>query len=299
MSALTPTSAPELLSEKPPRSTARKLVGSIPFATIHVLGFIAPLFGVSWQVVVLCVALYFVRMFGTTAGYHRYFSHRTFKTSRFFQFVLAFLAQTSAQKGVLWWAAHHRNHHRYSDMPEDVHSPVQRGFWYSHVGWLFDDTEETHFDRVRDLAKYPELRWLNKHYLVPPTILAVACYLAFGLPGLFTGFFLSTVILWHGTFTINSLSHVFGNRRYQTTDDSRNNWLLALITMGEGWHNNHHHYMLSTRQGFFWWEIDISYYCLKVLSWFGLVWDIREPPKEILTAPSAASPVPVQAEAAE
>lgn len=276
-----------LLSEDNLFNRAYRRLNTLPFIIMHLLLLGIFFTGVTWESVVVCVVLYFVRMFGVTAGYHRYFSHRTFKTSRLGQFLLAFLAETSAQKGVLWWAAHHRHHHRYSDLPEDVHSPVQRGFWYSHVGWLFDGTSKTRFERIRDMAKYPELRFLNTFWLLPPTILGVSTYFLFGASGLFVGFFLSTVLLWHGTFTINSLSHVWGKRRYQTTDDSRNNWILALITLGEGWHNNHHHYMLSTRQGFFWWEIDITYYLLKFFSWLGLVWDLREPPAEVVAAPTA------------
>lgn len=238
--------------------------------------------GVTWQAVALCFSLWLVRQWAVTAGYHRYFSHRTYKTSRAFQFVLAFLAQSSSQKGVLWWAAHHRVHHKLSDQPGDVHSPVLTSFAYAHVGWIFDDTEETRWDKIRDFAKYPELRWLNKYWAVPPAALATACLLIAGWPGLFIGFFLSTVLLWHNTFLINSLTHVWGTKRFDTTDESRNNMVTALLTLGEGWHNNHHHYQSSCRQGFYWWEIDLTYYVLKMLSWVGLVWDIRGVPEHVL-----------------
>jgi stearoyl-CoA desaturase (Delta-9 desaturase) len=256
---------------------------AIPFVLVHL-----SLVGIFWtgfttQAVVICVALYLVRMWAVTAGFHRYFSHRSYKTSRAFQFLLAFLGQTSAQRGVLWWAAVHRHHHRHSDTPEDVHSPVHTGFWFSHVGWIFSPQKnEADYSTIEDFARYPELRFLDRHPYMPATLLAVACYLVAGWPGLFVGFFLSTVILWHGVFAINSLAHVVGSKRYLTADESRNNWWLALITLGEGWHNNHHHYQSSTRQGFFWWEIDLSYYVLKAMSWVGLVWDLREPPKHIV-----------------
>ncbi len=256
---------------------------AIPFVLVHL-----SLIGIFWTgftttAVVLCVVLYLVRMWALTAGFHRYFSHRSYKTSRWFQFVLAFLGQTSAQRGVLWWAALHRHHHRHSDTPQDVHSPVHTGFWFSHVGWIFSPQKnEADYSNIEDFAKYPELRVLDRHPYVPAVLLAIGCYLLAGWPGLFVGFFLSTVILWHGVFAINSVAHVVGKKRYLTADESRNNWWLAIITLGEGWHNNHHHYQSSTRQGFYWWEVDISFYVLKVMSWVGLVWDLREPPRHIV-----------------
>jgi len=222
-------------------------------------------------------------MFGLAVGYHRYFAHRTFRTSRVGQFLLALLASTAAQKGPLWWAGHHRNHHRHSDTELDVHSPSQRGFWWAHVGWIFcQKYDATDFDVIKDFAKYPELRWLDKFALLPPVVLAVGLWLSFSWVGLFWGFFFSTVVLWHGSFTVNSLMHVWGSRRYLTPDTSRNNWPLAFVTLGENWHNNHHHYQASASQGFFWWEIDFGYYGIKVLSWLGLVWDVRTPPKRVL-----------------
>ncbi len=233
--------------------------------------------------VVVCLALYFVRMFAITAGLHRYFSHKAFKTSRVFQFVLAFVAQTSAQKGALWWAAKHREHHKYSDTPQDVHSPAQSGFFKAHVGWIFSKNRgEADLSTIKDLTRFPELVWLNKHDRFPALLLALVVLLTLGWSGLVVGFFVSTVLVYHCTFAINSLAHVYGKQRYITGDDSRNNWLLALITLGEGWHNNHHHYQASTRQGFRWWEIDITFYLLKLMSFVGLVWELRTPPKEIV-----------------
>ncbi|MEM9074570.1 MAG: acyl-CoA desaturase [Myxococcota bacterium] len=286
--------------------------GSAAFVACHLAIFGAIYSGVTWQAAVACVVLIFVRLWGVTAGYHRYFSHRTFKTSRVFQFILAFLAQSSAQKGALWWAAHHRRHHKHSDQEGDLHSPVREGFWYSHLGWLFvDGSEITEYDRIRDFARYPELVWLNKFHLVPPTLLAVGLLYWLGLPGLFIGFFLSTVLLWHITFTINSLAHVYGKRRFETTDDSRNSMFLGLLTLGEGWHNNHHRYQSSARNGFYWWEIDVTYYVLKMLSWVGIVWNLRPVPEKVLaegrrrdreakeptTTPTTPPPKPVDAAA--
>lgn len=252
-------------------------VSAVMFVLAHLLPLAAIATGVSWTAAGLCVGLYIVRMFGVTGGYHRYFSHRTYETSRVVQFLMAFLAQTSNQRGVLWWASHHRHHHKHSDTVHDVHSPVQRGFWYAHVGWMWDPANHTRQGKVRDLAKYPELVWLDRYWMVPPAALAVLCFVVGGWSGLWIGYFLSTVLLWHGTFTINSLCHVWGQRRYDTTDTSRNNLWLALLTLGEGWHNNHHFDMSACRQGFFWWEVDVTWYGLKAMSWVGLVWNLRPP----------------------
>ncbi len=256
---------------------------AVPFVLIHFLAFGVIWTGFTTASVIMCVSLYVIRMWSLTSGFHRYFSHRSYKTSRAFQFVLAFLGQSSAQRGVLWWAAIHRHHHRHSDTPLDVHSPRHTGFFFSHVGWIFSKQKsEADYSTIEDFTKYPELCWLNRHPYFPAFLLAVGCFMAAGWTGLFVGFFLSTVILYHGTFSINSVAHVVGNQRYVTADDSKNNWWLALITLGEGWHNNHHHYQSSTRQGFFWWEIDISYYVLRVLSWTGIVWDLRVPPASVV-----------------
>jgi stearoyl-CoA desaturase (delta-9 desaturase) len=268
---------------------------SIPFFAIQ-LAAVAGVFwlGWSWKGALLAVALYYVRMFGVTGAYHRYFSHRTYRTSRVFQFLLAVLAMTSVQKGVLWWASHHRTHHRNSDQPTDVHSVLQDGFWWSHVGWIVSRKyDETDLSKVRDLARFPELRFLDRFHILVPIAYATSLWLLGGTWALFWGFFVSTTLLWHGTFTINSLTHVFGSQRYVTTDNSRNHLLLALITMGEGWHNNHHYYQRATNQGFFWWEIDMTFYVLKVLSWVGLIWDLHTPPDHVLNSNRVgAAPAP-------
>ncbi|MBX7126853.1 MAG: acyl-CoA desaturase [Cyclobacteriaceae bacterium] len=269
----------------------------ISFIIVHLLPLGALFTGATTFDWIMCAFLYVFRMFWVTGGYHRYFSHKSYKTSRWFQFVIAFMAETSAQKGALWWAAHHRVHHRYSDTPHDPHSMKLYGFWYSHVGWIVGpDYKETDYKTIGDLTKYPELVWLNKYYLVPPVLLGVlvtmlggivnggsvaAMFTVSGFSSLFVGFFLSTVLLYHGTFSINSIMHKFGKPRYETGDESKNSLWLALITLGEGWHNNHHYYEVSTRQGFFWWEIDITWYILKVFSWFGLIWDLKGVPEYI------------------
>jgi stearoyl-CoA desaturase (delta-9 desaturase) len=242
---------------------------------------------------VLCGVLYFIRMFGITGGYHRYFAHRAYKTSRAFQFVLACLGCSALQKGPLWWAAHHRDHHRYSDTPDDPHSPHSNSLWWSHVGWILAPAyDDARLDTVHDLSRYPEIRWLDRNHWVPGIVLGILCFLIGGWSGLVVGFFISTVLLYHAVFAVNSLCHLFGNRRYATTDQSRNNWWVALLTLGEGWHNNHHHYQSSANQGFFWWEVDISYYILRLLGLVGLVWDIRTPPANKLAIAAEQQPLP-------
>jgi stearoyl-CoA desaturase (delta-9 desaturase) len=252
----------------------------VPFLLLHasmLLVFTVPF---SPAMIAWCLGSYFLRMFGVTGGYHRYFSHRAFKLNRFWQFCLAFLAQTSGQKGALWWAAHHRDHHLHSDRKEDLHSPVHEGFWWSHLGWILSD-EYDHYDpkRIVDFSKFPELRWLDKFHLLPTLIYAVAIYLIGGKSALVWGFFVSTVLLYHGTFLINSLAHIWGTRAFPTPDESRNNFWLAIVTLGEGWHNNHHYYMSSTRQGVKWWEVDITFYVLKILSWVGITKELRAFPR--------------------
>jgi stearoyl-CoA desaturase (delta-9 desaturase) len=236
----------------------------------------------------LALALYAVRMFGLTAGYHRYFAHRSFRTSRPVQFLFALLGTLAVQKGPLWWAAHHRHHHKYSDTPQDVHSVRQHGFWWAHVKWiLVRRFEGTDMDRVKDLAVFPELRLLNRHSLIPPILMAVALKLIGGWPMFVWGFLVSTTLLWHGTFCVNSMAHLWGRKRYATEDDSRNSFAIALFTLGEGWHNNHHHYQRSERQGFFWWELDITHIVLTMLSWVGVVRDLHAPPPHVLAETAA------------
>ena len=256
---------------------------AVPFVLVHLVCFAAIWTGVSLGAVGVAIALYVIRMWAITGAYHRYFSHRSYKTSRWFQFFIAFLGQTSAQRGVIWWAAVHRHHHLYSDTVHDVHSPRHHGFWYAHMGWIFNPSNwKPDYGTVRDLTKYKELVLLDRLNYIPAFILGAAVWMLGGWQYLVVGFFWSTVMLYHGTFFINSLAHEIGSQRYLTGDDSRNNFFLALITLGEGWHNNHHHYQSSTRQGFRWWEIDITYYIIKVMSWVGLVWDLRAPPEAIV-----------------
>jgi stearoyl-CoA desaturase (Delta-9 desaturase) len=264
-------------------------IRSLPFLGVHAACLGIFWTGVSLNALILAGALYLIRMFGITAGYHRYFAHRSYRTSRVFQFALAWIACCAMQKGPLWWAAHHRQHHLNSDEETDVHSPLQRGFWWSHVGWFMCSRYDViDYAAIRDFAKYPELRLLDRFHMVPGTLLAIGCFLALGWQGLVWGYFVSTAATYHATFGINSFCHMFGRVRYRTEDGSRNNVLLALLTLGEGWHNNHHYYAASTRQGFFWWEIDLSYYALKILSGIGVVWNLKAPPASALALTAGA-----------
>lgn len=277
-----------------PRERIR-IYTSLPFFLVHLCALLAPFTGFSWPAVLACVFLYYLRMFAITAGYHRYFAHRTYRLGRGFQFLMAWLGASSAQKGPLWWAAHHRHHHRWSDTEQDVHSVSRRGFFWAHMGWILcKKYERSKHEAVPDIAKYPELRWIDRYHHVPPVLLAVAVFFAGvglerfrpewgtdGIQMLFWGFFLSTTLLYHGTFSINSLAHLFGRRRFATTDDSKNSFLLSLVTMGEGWHNNHHYFPSSERQGLYWWEVDFSHWILRVLSWFGLVKGLRTHPPSV------------------
>ncbi len=286
-----------------PETSRMDWLRCIPFFALHISCLGVLWVGWSWAAVLTAFALYLVRMFAITGFYHRYFSHRTFKTTRPVQFLFALLGGTAVQRGPLWWAAHHRHHHRHSDGPEDRHSPHRHGLWWSHMGWIVSRAHfHTDVKQVPDLARFPELRFLDRFDTLVPLLFAGLVY-AWGAsleaiqPSLQTsgeqmlawGFCVSTVVLFHGTSLINSLAHRLGNRRFQTNDESRNSFVLALITLGEGWHNNHHRFPGAARQGFFWWELDPTYYLLKLLSWMGLIWDVRAVPAAVKAGASGGS----------
>lgn len=254
-------------------SRRRRLTG---FLLLHVLTIVGVIFiPLDTPALLLALALYVVRMWGVTAGHHRYFAHRSYRVGRPMQLALAFVAMSSSQRGVLWWAAHHRRHHKHADTEHDPHSPRHQGFWQAHLGWVFDDDNHgTDHRIVADLAKFPELVWLDRHWWFPPAVTAVACTLALGVQG-FMAFCLSTMVLWHATFLVNSLCHTHGTRRYETDDTSRNNALVALLTLGEGWHNNHHHCQSSARAGLAAYELDPTWYSLLLLERLRLVRDLR------------------------
>ena len=257
---------------------------SAPFLAVHLTPLLAVFTGVTAEAVVLGLVLYWLRMFAITAGYHRYFAHRAFRLARIPQLAVAFVGAAAAQKGPLWWASNHRQHHRASDTEGDPHSP-QKGFWWSHIGWVLSGEYGTgEHSGIEDFARFPELRFLDRHDWIAPWSFAIASFLIAGWSGLVVGFFTSTVLLWHTTFSVNSVAHIWGWRRFATPDSSRNNPLVAVLTMGEGWHNNHHHHPACARQGFAWYEIDVTYYLLKMGSWLGLVRDLRTPAPSVLAA---------------
>lgn len=262
------------------------VIVSLPFFGIHaaaVVGvFLVPFHPslIAWAILGYCV-----RMWAVTAGYHRYFSHRSYETSRAFQFLLAILGTMAFQKGPLWWAAHHRWHHQHADTEVDIHSPTLKGLFWAHMGWILcDKYKKVDLGRVPDLTCYPELRWINKYALVPPFIVLAAIYFLAG-PAIFVwGGLVATLLSWHGLFIANSLCHLYGTKRFPTEDNGRNNAFFGVLLLGEGWHNNHHYYPGAARQGFVWWEFDPTYYAIKVLQFLGIVWNVREVPPRVMAA---------------
>ncbi len=271
-------------------------IRTLPFVVLNLSCLFVGWVGFSWVAFTVAVVSYFLRVFFIGAFYHRYFSHRTYKTNRAWQFVFAILGLSAAQRGPLWWASHHRQHHMYADKEIDAHSPVRHGFLWSHFGW-FMSIKNYHYnpERIQDLSQYPELVFLDRYDGLVPFIFAVLLFLLGMLlqhvaPQLGTnswqmliwGFSISTVMVFHTTVSINSLAHQYGKRRFKTEDNSRNSFILALFTLGEGWHNNHHHYPAAARQGFFWWELDITYYVLKLFEKLRIISHVRGVPKSIL-----------------
>lgn len=253
----------------------------VPFCLIHLacLGVIWT--GISPAPLVAAVVLYALRIFGITAGYHRLYSHRSYHIpSRALRCIMWFLATSSAQRGVRWWASHHRNHHRHSDQEGDLHSPTQTSLLWSHTGWQYHKSAaDTDHGSIRDFDKaFPELATIDRFAWVSPLALIALCLALWGWQGFVIAFCWSTVACWHATFTINSLCHVWGTRPFETTDTSRNNFLLALLLFGEGWHNNHHAFQSSCRQGHTWWQLDISWMVLRLGAMLGLVTKMKEPP---------------------
>lgn len=265
-------------------------VSAAPFLASHLVLVVALATGFTAGQAILAASLYVTRMFFITAGYHRYFAHRSYRLGRVAQFAMALGGATAAQKGPLWWASHHRRHHRYADTDRDLHSP-RDGLVWSHAGWVLSRRyKRTDTEVIADFGRFPELRVLDRFQLVAPVVLGSVCLVLAGWRGA-VAFGVSTVVLWHATFCVNSLAHRVGRRRFDTPDDSRNCLILAIVTLGEGWHNNHHHYSPSARHGFRWWEVDVTYYVLRALCVARVVYDLRAPPPRALTA-RLAEPAP-------
>lgn len=279
------------------RRATRIAVSLSPLLAVHLALLAAPWVEFTWWSVLAVFAVTRVSGLGVTVGLHRYFSHHAFKTTRWFQFVLGVMGCTALQKGPLWWAAHHRLHHRHSDREHDPHSPVLGGFLHGHMGWLFSQ-DLMHPDPAltRDLAKYPELVWLDRLWMVPGLLLAAACYAALGVEGLVYGYCLGVVLIFQITFAVNSVGHLWGPRRFETGEGSRNNPVLGYLAMGDGWHNNHHRAPSSARHGFAWYELDTSYRFICLLRMVGLAWGVKQPPASVLGGgvepPAATVPVP-------
>jgi stearoyl-CoA desaturase (delta-9 desaturase) len=274
ISTTEPASPRASSGERPRRPLAVAHVAA--FAGLHVACLAALVVGVDAQALTVLAVTYAVRCFGVAAGFHRYFSHRAFRTGRGFQLTLALAGTLAMQGGVLWWASTHRRHHAVADTPADVHSPHHHGFLYSHCGWALDPANHGVDVRlVRDLARFPELVWLDRWRFLPPAVLAVGLY-ALGPRVFVWGFLVSTVALYHATLATGSFSHrVGGYRNFETRDDSRNNRVIALLMLGEGWHNNHHHRPRAALHGWRRSELDPIGGGLRLLAAAGLVWDLR------------------------
>jgi len=270
----------------------------LPFVLVHIA--VLGVFIVGWSPAAIIVAVlsYTTRAFGITAFYHRCFAHRSYRVPRAVGFGGAVLGAAAAQQGPLWWVAHHRAHHRYTDRPGDPHSPVVDGFWRSHLLWIFDPANASpDMERVKDLARFRELRILDRFDHLVPVSLALATtalgvVLALVTPGLHTsgpqmfvwGFAVPTVLLYHSTFAVNSVAHRFGRRRFDTPDASRNQWVVACLTLGEGWHNNHHRFPTSARMGIGWLELDPTWWGIMALSGLGLASGVRRMPARVASA---------------
>ncbi len=263
----------------------RVVLAVTPLILVHLALFTLPVVPPTFAAVMVLLVVTRVAGHGVTVGFHRGLAHHSYRTSRWFRFVLAAAGCTALQNGPLWWVLHHRRHHAHSDVPGDVHSPVVDSFWHAHVGWLFTaDRTRPDFSTVRDLARYPELVWLDRLWMLPGAAAAGLSYLAAGWAGVVWGFALGTVLVFQVTFAVNSIGHRWGARRFATREGSRNNFVLGILALGDGWHNNHHRAPRSARHGLAWYEHDMGYQIIRLFRVCGLVWDVRQPPAEVLAA---------------
>ena len=277
----------EMIQEAP-RARAQVWSVIIGMTLFHVACLGVLYTGVSSAAVYTALGLYVFRGIGVTGGYHRLLAHRSFKTSRPVQFIFALLGSMAVQGGPLWWVAHHRHHHAATETDEDIHSPVTHGLWQAHMGWMMTDAAfNEKGTNARDLHKFPEIKFLQRHYvwLVVAQPLALFLFGAWlgeayntsGLQMMVWGFFISTVFTWHVTFMVNSVCHRWGARPYDAGDASTNNVFIGLLGFGEGWHNNHHKFPSSARHGLVWWQLDTTYLLLRLLETLGLVRDLKIP----------------------
>jgi stearoyl-CoA desaturase (delta-9 desaturase) len=247
-----------------------------------ILAFAVPF---RWAYLALWAVSHFSRAIGLTLAFHRYFAHRAFQMHRVARFLWTLVGTAAMQKGPLWWAGHHVNHHRYADRDGDPHSPAVSGFYYAHIGWFLNDAKHDHLAPsnpvLRDFGSVPEIAWLERFYAVPPLVLAIALFAIGGAPWVVWGFCVPTVTLAHSTFAINTINHMFGSRRFHTRDESRNNALTAFFAAGEGWHNNHHRYQRAARNGFYWWEFDATWYVIRAMAAVRLAWNVQPVPERV------------------
>jgi stearoyl-CoA desaturase (delta-9 desaturase) len=268
------------------------MISMVVFWTVQASALLVFAVPFAWPLVALWAASHFLRAIGLTLAFHRYFAHRAFQMSRPARFLWTLIGTAAMQKGPLWWAGHHINHHRFADREGDPHSPAVSGFYYAHIGWFLNDARHDRLAAtnpvVRDFSSAPEIVWLERYHFVPPLALAVAMFLAGGWPWLIWGFCLPTMTLAHATFAINTINHMFGSRRFETRDASRNNVFTAVFAAGEGWHNNHHRYQRAARNGFYWWEFDPTWYVIRAMKAVGLAWDVQVVPTRIYEEARAA-----------
>ena len=252
---------------------------TIILALVHT-GAVAALFLFNWRAFASAVLLVWIATgFGISLGYHRLHTHRSYKVPRLLEYFFAVCGTVTLEGGPIFWVAVHRIHHQKSDQPGDPHSP-REGAWWSHMGWILFG--EAKHNNTRLMAKYaPDLAkdrfyvWLNDYHWIPPVIVGLMLLVVGGLPMFLWGGCLRTVVGLHATWAVNSVTHLWGSRRFATRDDSRNNWWVALFTFGEGWHNNHHAHPSSARHGLAWYELDISWITIKFLKHLGVARSVR------------------------
>lgn len=245
------------------------------FLAIFHLGALAALFVFSWKWVAISIVLNWIAgSLGIGVAFHRLLTHRGFQLPKALEYLFTFCGLLALEGGQINWVVTHRIHHAYTEKPGDPHSP-RDGRWWAHIGWILRGTSQQHPEAVMrryapDLMKDPVHVWMNRLYFVPLIFLGLGLFAAAGLQGVLWGVFFRVTFGLHATWLVNSATHLWGTRRFETTDDSTNLWWVALLTFGEGWHNNHHAFPRAARHGLKWYEIDTNWYVITVLKWLGL-----------------------------